>query len=310
MTQVKTAERAGPGDAILSPAEIAEALIASSVAKAGKAATPTLAMGVLGGAFIALAGAFFVAVMVGAEPPSGAHRLAAALTFSTGLAMLVVAGGELFTGNALMLLALWRRRITAGAMARNWGLVIAGNAVGSLGVAALMWGGGFLAGPQGDVVAATTEAKLSLSAGEVFARGVLCNALVCLAVWMSLASRTAMGKIVAVLLPVAAFVTVGMEHCVANMYLLPAGLMAGADGTAFAATLNILVAAAGNLVGAAAVAGLYAAGLDLAPAAARTAPTPQAGVEATADAPGRSLRRPATPVFVKPSERARASVDG
>ncbi|MFN3614063.1 MAG: formate/nitrite transporter family protein [Rubrimonas sp.] len=275
MQHIKVSSRLGFTDGILSPAEIAEALVSASVAKAAAPPRATLSMGVLGGLFIALGGAFFTATLLGATPGVGAERLVAALMFSVGLILVVVAGAELFTGNALMLMAVWRGRLDRRAMARNWGLVLAGNAAGAVGLAVMMGWAGMLQGAHGALARDIAEMRFALDPSVAFVRGVLCNVLVCLAVWMSFSSRTPVGKIACVMLPVAAFVTLGFEHCIANLYLLPAGMLAGAEGGLPAVMGNLIPVTLGNLVGAALVAWLYDGALRAeAPEIAAATPAP------------------------------------
>lgn len=262
MQPIRVSSKLGFSEGILSPAEILDALVAASVAKAEARAGSTLALGVLGGVFIAFAGAFFTAALVGAAPGVGTARLVGGIAFSLGLILVVVAGAELFTGNALMLLAYWRKRLTGRALLRNWGLVLAGNAIGAVGVAALIAASGLLSGPHGALAQGFATARFELAPEAAFVRGVLCNSLVCLAVWMSYSSRTPAGKIVCIVAPVAGFVTIGLEHSIANLYLLPVGLMAGAPGGIGNVLANFAPVAAGNLVGAALVAWLYANALQ------------------------------------------------
>lgn len=262
MQQIKISPKLGFSDGILSPAEIGDALVTASVAKSGSRAGATFALSILGGAFIALGAMSFTAVMVGAEP-TGVTRLVGGLMFSVGLVLVLIAGAELFTGNALMLLAYWRGRVRMRALLRNWTLVFVGNAVGAIAVAGLIWSSGLFDGAQGALARGYAEAKLALSPETAFVRGVLCNIFVCLAVWMSYSSRTPVGKIACALLPVAAFITIGLEHSIANLYILPAGAMAGAVGAdPLAIMANIGPVALGNFVGAAIVAALYAYALE------------------------------------------------
>ncbi|SEA43156.1 formate/nitrite transporter family protein [Rubrimonas cliftonensis] len=292
----------GAQETMLTPSQIGDALVASCVAKASASARATFALGVLGGAFIAFGGAFFTAVMVGAEPGLGAARMLGGLVFSLGLALVLVAGAELFTGNAMMLLAVWRGAMGVLPMLRNWGLVLAGNAAGALAVVALMSAGGLFSGGHGAVAAAIAEGKFAEPTSVALARGVMCNVLVCLAVWMSLATRNATGKVVAVALPVAAFITIGFEHSVANLYLLPAGLVSGAAGGLPDLMGNLPAVLLGNLVGAGLVAGLYAWALDPSPApASGRRPAAQAIPQARPGMPSLAAPRPAPVAKAEPT---------
>lgn len=231
------------------PAEIARLVETAGVAKAHLATGQTLTLAILAGVFIGFGGAAYTMVMTGADPGFGPARFLGGMVFSLGLILVVVGGAELFTGNALMTMAAVDRKITLAALLRNWGLVYLGNLVGSLSLALVMMFTGLLEGGMGGTASALAEAKAALSPVEAFSRGVLCNALVCLAVWLTFGARTAAGKILAVLWPIAGFVLLGFEHSVANMYLLPQGVLAGAE-IGFGAVLgNLLWVTLGNIVG-------------------------------------------------------------
>ena len=198
---------------------------------ARKAAMPilqTVMLGVLAGAFIGLGGQFSIVASTGAAAvPWGLGRVAAGLCFSLGLGLVVVGGAELFTGNNLLAMAWASRRITTRALLRNWALVYAGNLVGAVGTAALVALSGVWRaadGGPGRVALDLALAKVQLPFLEAVVRGVLCNALVCLAVWLSFSARSTSDRLAAVVLPVAAFVAMGFEHSVANMYFVPLAL--------------------------------------------------------------------------------------
>jgi formate/nitrite transporter len=167
--------------------------------------------------------------------------------------LVIVGGAELFTGNSLIVLACASRRITAGALLRNWGLVYVGNLVGALATAVLVHLSGVLT--QGDgAVGITAEAialaKTSLDPGQAFVRGILCNILVCLAVWMCFAAHSVSGKAVAIIFPVTAFVALGFEHSIANMYLIPVGMLHRDGAIDFVALFaNLIPVTAGNIIG-------------------------------------------------------------
>ena len=172
--------------------------------------------------------------------------------------MVILAGSELFTGNCLMVMALLERRITPAQLLRNWLTVYLGNAVGGAAVAALavyshtasLFGDGLARS-----MVSIAESKAALGAGDAFLRGVLCNFLVCLAVWMAAASKRAEGKVIALFFPILLFVLCGYEHCIANLYYLPAGAFAAAEyGMETTLTLagcleNLAAVTLGNLVG-------------------------------------------------------------
>ena len=162
-----------------------------------------------------------------AELPWGVARLLAGLVFSLGLILVIVGGAELFTGNSLMIVACASRRITLGALLRAWSLVYVGNIAGALGTAVLVFLAGqhgFAGGGVGKTALAVASAKAALPTVQLFVLAVLCNVLVCLAVWMSFGARSATDKVMVIVPPIAAFVAAGFEHSIANVYLLPYGL--------------------------------------------------------------------------------------
>lgn len=193
--------------------------------------TPTLlALAVLAGAFVALGGLFATVTMAGADGmlPYGVTRLLGGLVFSLGLVLVVVGGAQLFTGDALLVMAWASGRLTIREMMRVWTLVWLGNFVGAFGTALLVFLSGqytFGHGAVGATAMYFATAKAGLPTGQAFFLGILCNVLVCLAVWLALGARGVTDKIAAVVLPVSAFVAAGFEHCVANMYFVPLGLL-------------------------------------------------------------------------------------
>jgi formate/nitrite transporter len=219
----------GHGIDALLPREMAEKAEAVGVRKAGLDAVSLLVLAILGGAFIALGAMFATTVLAGAEGalPFGLGRLFAGIAFCLGLVLVVAGGAELFTGNALMVMALAAGKIRLGDMLRAWAIVYVGNFVGAVATALLVFlSGQYLAG-QGAVAQVALKLardKAGLPIDQAFFLGILCNVLVCLAVWLSLGARTLGDKVLAVLFPVSAFVVAGFEHSVANMYIIPLGL--------------------------------------------------------------------------------------
>ncbi|MDR3136148.1 MAG: formate/nitrite transporter family protein [Coriobacteriales bacterium] len=211
--------------------EITELYIATSVRKATMRFTQTFLLAILAGAFIAL-GAAASSVAIHTMDNVGLARLIAGCVFPTGLILIMVVGGELFTGNCLMVEALWARQISARAWLRNLIIVFFGNFVGSVLVVVLV-----VLSTQFNYSADTLGAftiKVALSKSQLpleaaFASGILCNILVCLAVLGAFAARDIVGKVVAIFFPIMAFVLSGFEHCIANMYYLVAGLAAAAN---------------------------------------------------------------------------------
>ena len=200
----------------------------------------TLALAVLAGAFIAMGAVFATTVGAGGGGlPYGVARLLGGLAFSLGLILVVVAGAELFTGNNLVVMAWASRRVTSVRLLGSWTLVYAGNFVGAIATAGLMYATRqytFGDGAVGQQVLSIAVTKTSLGFGQALALGILCNALVCIAVWLTYSARTTTDRILAVVPPIAAFVASGFEHSVANMYFVPIGLFVATDETWLAAT--------------------------------------------------------------------------
>lgn len=252
------------------PAEIANNFLAAGETKTRLPLGKMFLLAVLAGLYIGLAGLGASAAAAGVES-AGAGKLLGACIFPAGLTMVLLAGSELFTGNCLILIPVLSGKVAPAAMARNLAVVYLGNFLGGVLAAAGavyshtldLFGGKLAAG-----VVATAAAKCSLSFGDAFLRGVLCNLLVCLAVWMAMSAKEPAGKVAALFFPIFLFVLCGFEHCVANMYYIPAGLMAlgmpaYAAGAAPALTLgnfllgNLLPVTLGNLLGGMGLAGVY-----------------------------------------------------
>ena len=231
------------------PAEITGLVETAGVAKARLPLIRMFTLAVLAGAFIALGAVAYTMVMTGVDPSFGPARFLGGLVFSLGLILVIVGGAELFTGNALMVMAAVDRRISLGELTRSWTIVYLGNFAGSLALAVAVFLSGILDGPAGETAMRIAAGKAALPWGEAFMRGVLCNMLVCLAVWLTLAARTVSGKVLAIIWPISAFVLLGFEHSVANMYLVPQGMFAGAPVSVGAFLFNLLVVSAGNIVG-------------------------------------------------------------
>ena len=256
------------GSDAYAPSEVARRVATVGVAKARMALLPLLMLGVLAGAFVGLGSMLFVIVRSDATLGVAASQIVGGLVFSLGLLLVVVAGAELFTGNNLLAMAWADGQITSAQVLRNWGLVCAANFVGAAGLALLVFASGHTAmsgGAIGRAVVRIALAKQELPVWEAFFRGVLCNVLVCMAVWMAMAGRSVVDKAVAVIFPVSAFVAAGFEHSIANMYLMPlAMLVQQADGLAAGAAAvtvggmaaNLLAVIAGNLLGGSVLVGL------------------------------------------------------
>jgi formate/nitrite transporter len=191
-------------------------------------------LGILAGAYIGFGAHLATTVATGTWASWGMQKLAVGAAFSVGLMLVVVAGAELFTGNNLMTVALCSRRIGLAGLLRNWGIVYAGNLVGSVTLAVIVAkGSALLAGQVGGTAITIAASKVSGAPIDgtnhnvaFFFRGIGCNWLVCLAVVMAMASESVGGKLLAIFFPIMAFVASGFEHCVANMYFIPAGIFA------------------------------------------------------------------------------------
>lgn len=211
-----------------SPAQIAERVENVGVKKARLPALPLIALGVLAGGFIGLGALYYTVVVSDHELSFALQRVIGGLAFSLGLILVVIAGAELFTGNNLMVMAWVSGRIKTRDLFRNLVLVYFANFVGAFGLALLVllshhWKmHGNAVGEQAVLIAAS---KTALPFIEAFFKAVLCNILVCLAVWLAMGARNVTGKILAIIFPISAFVAAGFEHCIANMYFIPLGIL-------------------------------------------------------------------------------------
>lgn len=220
---------------VLSPTELVYVAIAAGEKKAGLGWWKQVFLGILAGAFIAFASAasnMAAFHLLGRPETYGLGKCLAGTIFPVGLILVIVAGGELFTGNTLIGMAAAEGRVRIDALLRNWIFVYIGNFVGSVLIAHMTYASGLLAsgaGELGEVTIKIAFYKISLEFVPAFYLGVMCNWLVCLAVWMAWAAMDMTGKIFAIYFPIWLFITSGFEHCVANMYYVPAGIFAKAD---------------------------------------------------------------------------------
>ena len=199
------------------------------VSKANSAWFSLFVLGVLAGAYIGFGGLFSASVTFDMSPAlgSGLKKLVAGASFSIGLMLVVIAGAELFTGNSLMVSSVMIGEVTWGRVLGKWGIVYVANFVGSILLALLFYFSGLWkagGGALGESAVRVANAKVHLGFMEAFVRGIGCNWMVCLAVWMALASRQVVSKIFAIFFPIMGFVAIGFEHCVANMYFIPVGI--------------------------------------------------------------------------------------
>lgn len=260
------------------------------VKKAKLPAADMFALAVLAGAFISIGAIFATTVSAGGMAvkdaagaaafttglPFGVTRLLAGLVFTVGLILVVVGGAELFTGNALIMMAFASRKVTIAQLLRNWVIVYIGNFVGAILTAYLVFLGKqytFGAGSIGLAALNIGESKTALGFVQAIALGIMCNALVCMAVWMCYSARTTTDKILAIIPPIATFVAAGFEHSIANMYFIPLALFVKGDA-AFLGTIgktaadfshltwanffvnNLLPVTIGNIIGGAFMVGL------------------------------------------------------
>lgn len=216
----------------LKPAEIFDATVETGVSKASGSFAKLFVLGILAGAFIAFAaeGSNMAAYNLLANPATfGLGKCLAGSIFGTGLMLVVLAGGELFTGNTLIFAAVCEKKVTLAKMLRNWIIVYLGNLVGSLLIAYMMNVSGLFdssAGLLGGMTVKIAAGKCSLTFAKAFVLGIMCNWLVCLAVWLAYGADNMVGKIFGIFFPIWLFITSGFEHSVANMYYIPAGIMA------------------------------------------------------------------------------------
>lgn len=260
----------------LLPQEIAVRAEEVGVKKAGLSTARTLMLGMLAGSFIALGAIFATTIATGGGAlPYGLSKLLTGLVFSLGLILVVVGGAELFTGNNLIVMAWVSRKISTGALVRNWVLVYIGNFIGAIATAVLLFVSRqytFNDGAVGQTALNIANGKVNLDFVQAIALGMLCNALVCLAVWLAFGAHTTTDKILAILFPITAFVAAGFEHSIANMYFIPIGLFIQQFDPAFVTQLgmelpnltvggflsNLIPVTIGNIIGGGVmVAGVY-----------------------------------------------------
>src|SRR5512142_1858885 len=235
-------------DALL-PAAMAAKAEDLGVKKANLPAINMFVLAVLAGAFIGIGAIFATTVSAGGMAvkdaagaaafttalPYGVTRLLAGLVFSVGLILVIVGGAELFTGNTLITMAFASKRVTTAQLLRNWVIVYIGNFVGALLTAYIVFLGkqySFGNGAIGLTALSTGESKTALGFVQAIALGIMCNALVCMAVWMCYSARTTTDKILAIIPPIATFVAAGFEHSIANMYFIPLALFVKNSGNA------------------------------------------------------------------------------
>lgn len=249
------------------PSQIANTYITVGTNKAKLPIAKMFVLAVFAGVFIAIAGAS-AAVASATVPDPSTARLLNALIFPGGLVMVVLAGSELFTGNSLLLIPLLEKRIKIHELIKSWIVVYLGNLCGSLFVASIFvysHTAGLYEGQLAQSLVNTAVTKTSLTFTDAFLRGILCNILVCIAVWITIGASTAAGKVFGLYLPIVVFVLAGYEHCVANMFYIPAGIFSASEYGITAEGLtwsnfflkNLLPVTLGNILGGFLVGGGY-----------------------------------------------------
>jgi formate transporter FocA len=259
----------------LTPPDMARKAVDVGTSKARLDARTVFLLSVMAGAFIALGAIFSLTATAGAGGsgsafPYGVTRVIAGIAFSLGLVLVVVGGAELFTGNVLLTFAWASRRVSTATVMKNWTIVYLGNFIGSLGAVALVIAGGWYklgGGSVGLGLLSTASAKIAHTPLEAFTLGILCNVLVCLAVWLTYSARTTTDRIMAIVPPITCFVAAGFEHSVANMFFIPAAIVVrtvapasfwtsiGSSADAYSSldlggmVSNLVPVTAGNIVG-------------------------------------------------------------
>jgi len=228
----------------LSPSDMLTTAANVGVNKANMSLTRLLLLSFLAGAYIAFGALFASVVATGMSGvwPYGFMKLLQGLVFSLGLILVVVAGAELFTGNNLMVISLLEKKISFARMLRNWLIVYLGNFLGSITVAvAVLVSQEYKAanGALGSVILSTANNKVHLGFPQALVLGILCNILVCLAVWLTYGAKTTTDKILSIVFPITFFVAAGFEHSVANMFSIPVGILLISFAPSFVSSLNL-----------------------------------------------------------------------
>jgi formate transporter len=263
MSEITAADLASLKPDALAPAAIEAKAEDIAVGKTKLTFAKCFALAMAAGFFIALGATYFLLITSDASLSFTVKKVLGGLGFCLGLLLVICAGAELFTGNSLMVTALFSKKITIGALLKNWGIVFVGNLVGSLIAVFLLFMANFQgcnSDAVGTAMVTVATAKIAAPWITIFFKGVMCNILVCLAVWMAFGARTFIDKLAVIVLPISAFVACGFEHCVANMFFLPMGYVAKLAGYTAGTTdisalniggilYNISAATLGNIVG-------------------------------------------------------------
>jgi formate/nitrite transporter len=249
------------GSDAFSPKEVSERVNSIGVAKIKLPLLSLIMLGILAGAFIGLGALYYVLIKSDLALGFALSQVLGGLAFSLGLILVIIAGAELFTGNNLLVMAWADNKITTFEILKNWTVVLSANFIGASGLAVLVFLSGHNEMNNGAIAEQYIKIaiiKTNLPFWSAFFKGILCNILVCMAVWMAYAGRTVIDKVVVVIFPVSAFVAAGFEHCIANMYIIPLAILEQTFGntTHEIATVswsgfisNIVPVMMGNLVG-------------------------------------------------------------
>lgn len=251
----------------LTPSEIVQKVHASNTKKISNPLWTTILLGVLAGAYIGLGALFYTIVKADPTYSFATRQIFGGLVFCIGLVLVIIAGAELFTGNNLLVISWARNEISTRDVFRNWIVIFFSNMVGAVSLAVLVFLSGHLEmynGAIGEKYIQMAEAKCNLPFAQAFFRGLLCNILVCLAVWMAMAGRSVSDKILAIIFPITLFVAAGFEHSIANMFIIPLGIIISFFGedvasnqlTVASMMKNIVPVVLGNIVGGSVFVGL------------------------------------------------------
>lgn len=234
----------------LTPGEVAKAIVNVNVKRAKLQTKSCIILGILAGIFIGFGatGSILISQSIGNLDP-GLAKFMSAIVFPVGLMLIVMCGGELFTGNNLMTLALIDKKITIKDVLRNWSIVYVANFIGAIILALVIFYSGTISGDGINKAIAIAQSKVDLSILQMFLRAIMCNMIVVLAVWMATAAQDVASKILACWFPIMLFVLCGFEHSIANMFFIPMGMLLGADVTLTGFIINLVVVTIGNIVG-------------------------------------------------------------
>lgn len=238
------------GSDLLKPADLYAAIVQTYGGKCRSGGVSTLFGGIMGGVLLGLAGLFYVIVMTDNNLSGGIAKLIGGVCFSLGLVMISITGSELFTGNVMALLPRAYRMISTFQIIRNWSAVYVSNFAGSLAIGLAAAAAGLLSGPSAESLGALVTAKLAQTPQSTFIEGILANFMVCLAIWMGLATRSPTGRILCIAGPITAFVAMGLEHSIANMFFFSGAVFSGSAHLLPDMLRSLAIVTCGNIIGA------------------------------------------------------------